>query len=224
MYMAASYRTASELNTAMADVYKHMALAVATSMLVSYLVSSNAAVMAVLFGTELKWLVIFAPIVAVFAIGMVMSKISATGALACLHGFAALMGLSMSALFMAYTSMSITSAFMSAAVLFGCMSFYGYFTKRDLEGWGKWLIVGLIGIVIASIINVFLGNSTAQTVISALGVIIFTGMTAYDTQRIRQELSTSTGGNVEIYASLSLYMNFINLFMSLLQLFGTKEE
>lgn len=224
MLITSTYRTASELNTAMANVYKHMGLAVLTSMFVSSLVSSNAAIMAILFGTPLKWLIIFAPLVAVFALSFKLSTLSPGAALIGLHGFAALMGLSMSALFVAYTSMSIVSAFMGAAVLFGAMSFYGYFTRRSLDSLGKWLFVGLIGIVIASIINVFLGSSTAQMVISALSIIIFTGLTAYDTQRIREELSEDHGGNAEIAGALSLYLNFINLFVSLLQLFGNKEQ
>lgn len=224
MLITSTYRTASELNTAMAHVYKHMGLAVLTSMFVSSLVSSNTELMAVLFGTPLKWLVIFAPLVAVFALSYKLSDLKPGVALIGLHGFASLMGLSMSALFVAYTSMSIASAFMGAAVLFGTMSFYGYFTRRSLDSLGKWLFVGLIGIVIASIINVFIGNSVAQMTISALSVIIFTGLTAYDTQRIREDLSEDHGGNAEIAGALSLYLNFINLFVSLLQLFGNKND
>lgn len=218
------YRSASELNTAMAGVYKNMGLAVLTSMIVSYFVSNSPALMNILFGTGLKWLVIFAPLVAVFALGFTLHKLSKPVAYALLHGFAALMGLSMATLFVAYTSTSIFTAFMGAAILFGTMSFYGYFTRKSLDSWGKWLFVGLIAIVIASIINVFVGSSAAQMTISALAIIIFTGLTAYDTQRIRNELSVSDSGNAEVSGALSLYLNFINLFTSLLQLFGTKEE
>lgn len=218
------YRSASELNTAMAGVYKNMGLAVLTSMIVSYFVSNSPALMNVLFGTGLKWLVIFAPLVAVFALSFTLHKLSKLVAYALLHGFAALMGLSMATLFVAYTSTSIFTAFMGAAILFGTMSFYGYFTRKSLDSWGKWLFVGLIAIVIASIINVFVGSSAAQMTISALAIIIFTGLTAYDTQRIRNELSVSDSGNAEVSGALSLYLNFINLFTSLLQLFGTKEE
>lgn len=219
-----TYRTAQQLNTAMAGVYKHMGLATLTSMFIAWLVSSNAAAMALLFGTALKWVVIFAPLVAVFAIGFTLHKVSSTAAFAMLHGFAALMGLSMSVLFAAYTSMSIVTAFMGAGVLFGVMSFWGYFTKQDLSGWGKMLFIAIIAIIIASIINIFIGSTITQMVISALAVLIFTALTAYDTQRIRQELSVESGGNVEISGALSLYLNFINIFTSLLQLTGTKEE
>jgi FtsH-binding integral membrane protein len=224
MYTTAiSYRTADQLNTAMAGVYKHMGLAVATSMLVSYLVAGSQSLMALLFGTALKWVVIFAPLVAVFAIGFTLHKVSKPVAFGLLHGFAALMGLSMATLFAVYTSMSIFTAFIGAAVLFGTMSFYGYFTRKSLDSLGKWMIVGLIAIVIASIINVFIGSTVAQMTISALAIVIFMGLTAYDTQRIREELSVSDSGNAEVSGALSLYLNFINLFTSLLQLFGNKE-
>jgi FtsH-binding integral membrane protein len=218
-----SYRTASEINSAMAGVYKNMGLAVMVSMAVSYLVSNSPALMSLLFGTALKWVVIFAPLVAIFALSFTLHKLSKPTAYALLFGFAALMGLSMATLFAVYTSMSIVSAFMGAAVLFGTMSFYGYFTRKSLDSLGKWMIVGLIAIVIASIINIFIGSTVAQMTISALAIVIFMGLTAYDTQRIREELSVSESGNAEVSGALSLYLNFINLFTSLLQLFGNKE-
>ncbi len=219
-----TYRSAADLNTAMAGVYKHMGLAVLTSMLVSYFVANTPALMSLFFGTALKWVVIFAPLVAVFGIGAMIHKVSKSAALMMLHGFAALMGLSMAAIFAVYTSMSIFTAFMGAAVLFSVMSFYGYFTKKSLDSLGKWLFVGLISIVIASIINVFVGNTVVQMVISALAIIIFMGMTAWDTQRIRDELYSGFEGNTEVSGALSLYINFINIFISLLQLFGNKED
>jgi FtsH-binding integral membrane protein len=224
MYATATYRTATEINTAMAGVYKNMGLAVLTSMIVSYLVSSSPALMSLLFGTALKWVVIFAPLVAVFALSFSLHKLSKSTALMMLHGFAALIGLSMATIFAVYTSASIFAAFMGAAVLFGTMSFYGYFTKRDLTSIGQFMFIGLIAIIIASIINIFVGSSVAQMVISAIGVIVFLGLTAYDTQNIRQQISYENSGNIEVSGALSLYLNFINLFMSLLQLFGNKNE
>lgn len=219
-----TYKTASELNVAMAGVYKHMMLAVATSMLVSYFVSNSPTLMTLFFGTALKWVIIFAPLVAIFALGFAIQKVSKEIAFVLLHGFAAIMGLSLSTIFAAYTSMSIVTAFLGATVLFAVMSFYGYFTKKDLNNLGKWLFVGLIAIVIASIINVFIGSTVAQMTISALAIIVFTGLTVYDTQRIREDLSVNSDGNVEVTGALSLYLNFINLFISLLQLFGNKNE
>lgn len=217
------YRSASDINTAMAGVYKNMGLAVLVSMATSYFVSNSPTMMALLFGTALKWVVMFAPLVAVLALGFTLHKMSKPTAYAMLFGFAALMGLSMATIFAVYTSVSIFTAFMGAAVLFATMSFYGYFTKKDLDSLGKWMFVGLIAIVIASIINIFIGSTVGQMVISALAIVIFMGLTAYDTQTIREQLGTNQGGNVEVSGALSLYLNFINIFMSLLQLFGNKE-
>lgn len=219
-----TYRDASSINTAMAGVYKNMGLAVLISMVVSYLVSNSPAMMALLFGTALKWVVIFAPLVAVFALGFALHKVSKSTAYSLLFGFAALMGLSMATIFAVYTSMSIFTAFMGAAVLFGVMSFYGYFTKQSLDSLGKWMFVGLIAIVIASIINIFVGSTVAQMVISALAIVIFMGLTAYDTQTIREQLAYDDSGNAEVSGALNLYLNFINIFLSLLQLFGNKED
>jgi FtsH-binding integral membrane protein len=115
-------------------------------------------------------------------------------------------------------------AFMSAAVLFGTMSLYGYFTKRDLTSIGQFLFIGLIAVVIASIINVFVGSNIMTMVISAIAVIVFTGLTAYDTQKIREMVSEEADGSVEVMGALTLYLDFINIFLSLLQLFGGKKD
>ena len=192
-------------------------------MIVSYLVSSSPQLMAVLFGTALKWVVIFAPLVAVIGIGFVMHRVSTVGALALLHGFAALMGISFAMIFVIYTMGSIVTGFMGAAVLFGTMSFYGYFTKTSLDSWGKYLFVGLIAIIIASIINIFLGSTLFQMVISAAAIVIFLGLTAYDTQDIREQVSVSTDNNVEIRGALRVYLDFIIIFIHLLQLFGGRK-
>jgi FtsH-binding integral membrane protein len=208
----------------MGRVFGHMGLAVVTSMIVSMLVAGSPGLMALLFGTALKWVVIFAPLVAILALSFGLEKLTKTQATVALHGFAALMGVSFATIFVVYNLGSIVSAFMGAAVLFGTMAFYGYFTKRDLSGVGQFLFIGLIAIVIASIINIFIGSSVAQMVISALAIVIFTGLTAYDTQNIRQMVSVDNPGNLEIAGALSLYLNFINIFLSLLQLFGQKND
>lgn len=234
MYATAtdSYRTAAEINSAMGRVYGHMALATLTSMIVAGMVSSSPALMALLFGTALKWVIIFAPLVAVLAMSLAFEKMSKTTLQIFLQGFAVLMGMSFATIFVIYTIGSIVSAFMGAAVLFGTMSFYGYFTKKDLSGWGSFLMIGLIAIVIASVINVILAsfwpgavdNALWSSVISALAIIVFTGLTAYDTQRIREMVTYENDGKLEIMGALSLYLNFINIFLSLLQLFGNKNE
>ena len=224
MYANYEYREAAEINSAMGRVYGHMSLAVLTSMLISWVVGSSPDLLQFFFTGILKWIVIFAPLVAIFAIGFMMDKVGKQGAQMMLHGFAALMGLSFATIFAVYTMGSIVNAFMGAAVLFGVLSGYGYFTKRSLDSIGKWMFVGLITIVIASIINIFIGSSVGQMVISALAIVIFLGLTAYDTQKIREELSFDTNGVAEVKGALTLYLDFINIFLNLLQLFGGKKD
>lgn len=219
-----TYRTAAEINSAMIRVYQNMMLAIIVSMVTSFMVSSVPALMAVLFGTPLKWLIMLAPIGFILFFSFKIDDLSKETATILLYVFAALMGLSFSAIFIVYTSASIFMAFMSAAILFGCMTFYGYFTKRSLESVGQFLIIGLIAICIASIVNIFVGSSVMTTVISALAIIIFLGLTAYDTQRIREMVSYENNGNAEVAGALTLYLNFINIFLNLLQLFGNKNE
>lgn len=221
-----SYRSASEVNQAMGRVYFHMMLAVVTSMLISYWVGSSASLLEFFFTGWIKWLVIFAPLAAVFGVTVAINADPPRPvAVALLHGFAAVMGLSMATVFAVFTMGSIVSAFMGAAVLFGTLSAWGYFTKQSLDSWGKYLLVGLIAVVIASIVNIFLASSVMQTVISAIAVVLFLALTAYDTQQIREQVSQDTDSTAaEILGALSLYLNFINIFISLLQLFGDRKE
>ena len=219
-----NYRSASEINSAMSRVYGHMSLAVIVSMFVSYFVGTSPELLEFFFTGVLKWIVIFAPLAAIFGVGYVLGNNPSKGvAQLCLHGFAALMGLSFATIFAVFTMGSIVSAFMGAAILFGTMSAYGYFTKQSLDSMGKFMIVGLIAICIASIVNIFIGSTVMQMVISALAIIIFLGLTAYDTQKIREELSIETNDSAEIRGALTLYMDFINLFLNLLQLFGDRK-
>jgi len=219
-----NYRSAEEINSAMGRVYGHMSLAVVVSMLVSYFVGTSPELLAFFFTGVLKWIVIFAPLAAIFGISYVLGNNPSKGvAQLCLHGFAALMGLSFATIFAVFTMGSIVSAFMGAAILFGVMSGYGYFTKQSLDSMGKFMFVGLIAIIIASIVNIFIGSTVMQMVISALAIIIFLGLTAYDTQKIREELSVDTNPAAEVSGALTLYMDFINLFINLLQLFGDRK-
>ncbi len=222
MFSTTTYRSASEINQAMGRVYQHMAIAVITSMIVSYFVGNTSSLLQFFFTGPIKWVVIFAPLVAILGMTFAAEKLSKTGLQIFLHGFAALMGLSFATIFVVFTMGSIFTAFMGAAVLFSVMSFYGYFTKKDLSGLGSFLFVGLIAIVIASIINIFIGSTVMQMVISAIAIIVFLGLTAYDTQRIREMVSSDGDGREEVLGALSLYLNFINLFLSLLQLFGDR--
>ena len=219
-----NYRSAEEINSAMGRVYGHMSLAVVVSMFVSYFVGTSPELLQFFFTGVLKWIVIFAPLAAIFGVSYVLGNNPSKGvAQLCLHGFAALMGLSFATIFAVFNMGSIVSAFMGAAILFGVMSGYGYFTKKDLSSMGQMMFVGLIAIIIASIVNIFIGSTVLQMVISALAIIIFLGLTAYDTQRIREEVSVDTSPAVEVTGALSLYMNFINLFLNLLQLFGDRK-
>jgi FtsH-binding integral membrane protein len=184
-------------------------------------VGTNPELVKFFFTGIMHWVVLFAPLLAVF---ILVPFISAGPpkelALLALAGFAALMGLSFSVIFAVYTAVSIFGAFMAGAVLFGTMSFYGYFTKRSLESMGQFMIVGLIAIIIASIINIFIGSTVMQMVISAIAIIIFLGLTAYDTQQIREMVTYESDTGAEVLGALTLYLDFINLFLNLLQLFG----
>lgn len=224
MYTTSMYRSAREINSAMSRVYGNMSLAIITSMIVSFLVGTSPALLAFFFTGAMKWIVIFAPLVAILTVSFAMDKFSKGALTIFLHGFAALMGLSFATIFALYSIGSVVSAFMSAAILFGVMSFYGYFTKQNLDSIGQFLFIGLIAVVIASIVNIFIGSTVFQMVVSAISIIIFLGLTAYDTQKIRELVSVDNDGKTEILGALSLYLDFINLFISLLQLFGIKRE
>ncbi|MEY4331524.1 MAG: hypothetical protein RLZZ196_262 [Bacteroidota bacterium] len=220
-----NYRSASEVNQAMGRVYGYMGLATLVSMLVSLFVGTSPELVQFFFTGAMHWVVILAPLVAVFGITIALSSNpTKETAILLLAGFAAIMGLSFAVIFAVYTMASIFSAFMGAAVLFGTMSFYGYFTKKDLDSLGKFMFVGLIAIVIASLINIFVGSTVMQMVISALAIIIFMGLTAYDTQQIREMVSTDSTPAAEVTGALTLYLDFINIFLSLLQLFGGKKD
>jgi FtsH-binding integral membrane protein len=214
--------SAQYVTSGMNRVYSNMFMAVMNSMLVSYFVSTSPVLMAFLFTGVMKWIVILAPLAAIFAISFYMDKVTKGQAMLMLHGFAALMGISFAAIFVVYTSMSIVQAFLGAACLFLAMSLYGYTTKRDLTSVGQFMFIGLIGIIIASIVNIFIGSSLMQMVVSALAVIIFLGLTAYDTQKIREMIAYDRDGHAEVSGALTLYLDFINLFLNLLQLFGNR--
>jgi len=224
MSYSAIYRGASAINEAMGRVYFYMMTAVLNSFAVSYLVSSNKALMAFLFGPIVSWIVILAPVALAFIIPSLIERASRATALMWMHVFAAVMGLSMSAVFAVYTGLSIFSAFIGAAVLFGVMSAYGYFTKTDLDSVGKYAFIALIAIIIVSVINLFIGSSVLQMVISAIAILVFLALTAYDTQTIREMVSVDDNGNAEVLGAVTLYLDFINLFVNLLQLFGVKED
>jgi FtsH-binding integral membrane protein len=182
---------------------------------------------ALLYASPLQWVVMLAPLAFVLVLSFGINKLSVTAAQGVFWAFAAVMGLSLSSIFLVYTDASIAKVFFITAATFGAMSLYGYTTKRDLTGMGNFLMMGLIGIIIASIVNIFMQSSMMEFIISVVGVLIFTGLTAYDTQKIKESYSDAYGADVmaknAIMGALSLYLDFINLFMMLLRLFGNRE-
>lgn len=181
---------------------------------------------ATLFGSPLRWVVMLAPLGMVLVLSFGINRLSAATAQLLFWVYSALMGISLSTIFVLYTGASITQVFFITAATFGAMSLYGYTTKRDLTGWGSFLFMGLIGIIIASIVGFFVQSSALQFVISVAGVLIFTGLTAYDTQKIKEIYYVGDDGTVAgrkaIMGALNLYLDFINLFLMLLRLMGNR--
>ena len=180
-----------------------------------------------LFVSPLKWVVMLAPLGLVFFLSFRINKMSVAAAQTTFWVYAALVGLSLSTIFLVYTQTSIVRTFFITASAFGALSLYGYTTKRDLSGMGSFLIMGVFGIIIASIVNIFLGSSALQFAISVIGVLVFAGLTAYDTQQIKEMYYEGDGalvaGRKAIMGALRLYLDFINLFMFLLQFLGNRE-
>lgn len=224
MFAQTTMRTVRDVNMAMTRVYQYMFLAVMASLGTAWYVSVTPALMAFFFTGAMAWVTILSPLVFIFLVPVLFnSGIGRTGMIVTLLAFASLMGLSMSALLAAYTALSVIQALMGAAVLFLTMTLYGYTTQKSLDSWGGFLIVGLISIIVVSVINLFIGSSVLATAVSAAAVLIFLGLTAYDTQRIREQLAVSNDPAVEVYGAMSLYLDFINLFIHLLQLFGQRK-
>jgi len=181
-----------------------------------------------IYVSPLKWVIMLAPLAFVFFLSFRIYKMSVSAAQIAFWAFAGVMGLSLSSIFLVYTGQSISQVFFVTAAAFGGLSLYGYTTKKDLSGWGSFLIMGLIGVIIASLVNLFLQSSALQFAISAIGVLVFAGLTAYDTQRIKDGYYEVMGdatatAKAAIMGALNLYLDFINLFVMLLQLFGNRE-
>ncbi|MEM8554453.1 MAG: Bax inhibitor-1/YccA family protein [Pseudomonadota bacterium] len=185
---------------------------------------------AAIYASPLRWVLMFAPLIFVFGFAASINRMSAATAQTVFYAFAAVMGVSISSIMLLFTGESIVTTFLVTSIAFASLSLYGYTTKRDLGPIGAFLMIGLIGVVLASIINIFLGSSGLQFAISVIGVLVFAGLTAYDTQRMKVEyLQYANAGQTEwleksaIMGALSLYLNFINMFLLLLQLFGNRE-
>jgi FtsH-binding integral membrane protein len=227
------------LRSYMLRVYNYMGMGVAITGVVAYLVFAMSVVTGAdgaitgltpfgnfMFASAFKWVVIFAPLGLVFLISARINSMSLAAAQLAFWAFAALMGASIASIFLVYTGASIAQMFFITAASFGALSLWGYTTSRDLSAWGSFLFMGLVGIILASLVNLFFASSALQFAISAIGVLIFAGMTAYDTQQIKEMYYVGDDGSVAgrkaVMGALRLYLDFINLFMFLLQLFGNR--
>jgi FtsH-binding integral membrane protein len=228
--MTRSQAGAAEIDVGLREhmlrVYNYMASGVALTGIVAMLASSSQTLMSAIFGTPLAWVVMLAPLAFVMVISFGINRLSLFATQALFWLFAAVMGLSLSTIFLVYTGESIARVFFITAISFGALSLYGYTTKRDLGPIGAFLIMGLIGIIIASLVNLFMQSSAMQFAISVIGVLVFAGLTAYDTQKIKNSYSElhdhETSGKLAVMGALTLYLDFINLMMMLLHLFGNR--
>ena len=214
------------LRNFMLSVYNNMTLALAISGLVSLGISMSPTLMTAIWGTGLKWVVVFLPLVMSIGFMFLFEKMNSRQAQIALYVFAAAMGLSLSSIFAIYKLGSIAQVFFISAT-FGAASLYGYTTKKDLTTFGSFLVMGALGIVIASVVNLFLQSSIFAFVISCIAVLVFTGLTAYDTQQLKSVYDYTVEEEQEklgVFGALQLYMNFINIFISLLQIIGDKKE
>jgi uncharacterized protein len=216
------------LRTFLTGVLGLMAVGVGLTGVVAYIVGNNEMLLATFFTGAMRWVVMFAPLVFVLVLSFGIHKLSAAAGQALFYAFAAVMGLSIAWIFAVFTNHSIAQTFFVTAIAFGSLALWGYTTKRNLTGMGSFLFMGLIGIVVAALINLFLQSSALGFAINVIGVLVFAGLTAYDMQRLKAEYyeggDAETMGKKVTMGALSLYLNFVNMFMMLLQLFGSREE
>jgi hypothetical protein len=215
------------LRAHMLRVYNYMALALVVTGLVAMFVA-NTALGSIIFGTQLKWVAMLAPLAFVMVLSFGVHKMSFGTLQITFWAFAAVMGVSIASIFMVFTGASVARGFFMTAAMFGALSLYGYTTKSDLSKLGTVLMIGVIVLVVLSLVNIFLGSSLLNVLINAAVIIVFLGLTAYDTQRIKEEFSENYGheavGKLAILGALGLYLNFINIFQALMALTGQREE
>jgi uncharacterized protein len=220
------------LRSYMLGIYNQMTIALAITGLVAIgigMMGRTSGVAQLLYGTPLKYAIMFAPLIFTLVLSFRWEKMSYTALLGTFYAFAATMGLSMGAIFFVFKLGSIAQTFFITAAAFGGLSLFGYTTKKDLSGMGKFMIMGLFGLIIAGLVNIFMQSSALQFAINVIGVIVFAGLTAYDTQRLKEEYDVVAGDNTlmakwSLMGALTLYLNFINMFQMLLSLFGQREE
>ena len=216
---------ASSLNTAIAGVLGRMSAGILATLVIAGIINSLGLV-PVLFSGILGYVIIFAPLVMSLYLAWKGDSLSEGAIKAWYFAFAGAMGLSLSVIFAVYTSASIAQALIGTTVSFGALAGWGYFTKRDISGWGPFLFAGVIGLIVAGIVNIFVASTALQMTLNVLTILIFLGLTAYDMNRIRDmfwNASESDIGRMQWFGALSLYINFINIFVSMLQLFGNRE-
>ena len=216
------------LRSYMLSVYNYMASGVLLTGIVALLFANSEIGQSIMLGGGmLKWIIVFAPLAFVFAMSFGMNRMSTATLQMMFWGFAGVMGLSMSTIFMVFTGVSIAQTFFAVAVSFLALSLWGYTTKKDLSGWGTFLIMGVVGLLVAMIVNLFVQSTAMHFAISAIGVLLFAGLTAYDTQKIKSMYAYVAGtdmmGKVVIMGALSLYLDFINMFQFLLSFMGSRE-
>ena len=211
----------------MLRVYNYMALGLVITGIVAFVVGSTPALYVPIFQTPLKWVVMLAPLAFVFFFSFRIQTMSSSTAQMTFWAFCAVMGLSLASVFLVFTKTSIAQTFFITAAMFGTISLYGYTTKRDLSKMGSFLMMGLFGIIIAGIVNIFLGSSALQFAISVIGIVVFVGLTAYDTQNIKEQYSENydqeSNQKLAVFGALSLYLNFVNIFQLLLNFTGERE-
>lgn len=212
----------------MLRVYNYMGLGLVLTGIVAYVVSSTPALYVPIFSSPLKWVVMLAPLAFALLFSFRIQTMSAATAQVMFWAFCAVMGLSLASVFLVFTGTSIARTFFIAAAMFGATSLYGYTTKRDLTQFSSFLIMGLIGVVIASLVNLFLGSSALQFIISVIGIFVFLGLTAWDTQTIKEQYAENFDAEARqklaVFGAFSLYLNFINIFQLLLHFTGQREE
>lgn len=211
----------------MLGIYRNMGIGLGITGLIALAVAATPALAALIFGTPLKWVAMLAPLAFIFFFTFRIDRMTTAGARTAFFAFAAVMGVSMASIFLVFTQTSIATAFFAAAAMFAGLSLWGYTTKRDLTGLGSFLFMGLIAVILVSLVNIFLGSSLLQIVVSIVGVGVFAGLTAWDTQRLKSEYfhyaGSQAGEKMAIMGALSLYLNLINMFQLLLGLIGERE-
>jgi FtsH-binding integral membrane protein len=212
----------------MLRIYNYMCLGLVVTGLVAYVVGTTPEISGPLFRSPLKWVVMLAPLAFVLFFSFKIQTMSAATAQTLFWAFCGVMGLSLGSIFLVFTGTSIARTFFIAAAMFGATSLYGYTTRRDLAQFGSFLMMGLIGVVIASLVNLFIGSSAIQFVVSVVGIIVFVGLTAWDTQSIKEQYAENFDADSQqklaVFGAFSLYLNFINIFQLLLSLTGQRQE